>query len=83
MKPFTAILGLPIAAPLFGLGWLARRIAEAAEQEMCSAASIQTSLLTLERRLDDGEIELDEFETEEARLLEVLASLEEAPEPAE
>jgi hypothetical protein len=82
MKPLTTLLGLPIAAPLFGLGWLARRIAEAADHEMYSAESIQAELLALERRLDDGEIDLADFETEEARLLEVLAEIEAPEQPA-
>jgi hypothetical protein len=49
---------------------------------MYSAESIQAELLALERRLDDGEIDLADFETEEARLLEVLAEIEAPEQPA-
>jgi hypothetical protein len=72
MKPLSTLLGLPVAGPLLGLGWLARRIAEAADREMYGPEAVQAALLALERRLDAGEIDLASFEAEEARLLAVL-----------
>jgi hypothetical protein len=72
MKPLSTLLGLPVAGPLLGLGWLARRIAEAADREMYGPEAVQAALLALERRLDADEIDLASFEAEEARLLAVL-----------
>jgi hypothetical protein len=72
MKPLTTLLGLPVAGPLLGLGWLARRIAEAADREMYGPEAVQAALLALERRLDAGELDLESFEAEEVRLLAIL-----------
>ena len=74
MGPLASLLGLPLTGPLGGLAWLARRVAEAAEQEMSDPARIEAALLALERQLEAGEI--DEA-THAAREAELLAALDE------
>jgi hypothetical protein len=75
MGVLGTIVGLPIAGPLLGLGWLARRIAEAAEQEMNNPARIEADLLALESLLEDGEIDEATYEAREAVLLVELETL--------
>ena len=75
MGAMGTLLGLPVAGPLLGLGWLARRIAEAAEQEMNDPAHIDAELLALEHKLESGEIDEATYEAREAVLLEALAAL--------
>jgi hypothetical protein len=74
MGIFARTAGLPVVGPLRGLTWLARQIAAAAEQEMADPARIEAALLTLERRLNAGEIDDAEFEAQEAVLLASLSA---------
>jgi glucose-6-phosphate dehydrogenase assembly protein OpcA len=76
MGILTRSLTLPIAGPLLGLGWLARRIAETALAELNDPARIEAELLMLERALDAGEIDEPAFEAREAELLTTLAALQ-------
>jgi len=69
------LLALPVAAPLAGLGWLARQVAEAAMTEWLDPARIEAALLRLERKLELGEIDEPTYEAEEALLLEELARM--------
>jgi hypothetical protein len=78
MGAVTTLLGLPIAGPLAGLGWLARRIAEAADQELANPARVEAALAALERQLEAGLIDEPTYEAQEAELLEELAALREA-----
>lgn len=80
MSAVGNLLALPVAGPLLGLGWLARRVAEAAEREMNDPARIEAELLALERQLDSGAIDEAEYEAREAPLLEQLDRLRAAPE---
>jgi hypothetical protein len=75
MGIITNIAGLPITGPLFGLEWLARRIAEAAERELNDPARVERDLITLERALEAGEIDEPAFEAREAELLAELAEI--------
>jgi hypothetical protein len=75
MGTLTTLLGPPVGGPLSGLNWIARQIAEAARQQMLDPKRIETALLLLERRLDDGQIDEATFEAEEALLLEELAEI--------
>ncbi len=81
MSVLGGILGLPVSGPLLGLGWLARRIAEAAEQEMADPTRIEADLLALESRLEAGEIDIAAFEAREAELLSELETLHRAQSP--
>ena len=75
MGTLSTLLGLPVSGPLSGLGWIARQIAAAARQQMLDPKRIETALLLLERRLEDGQIDEATFEAEEALLLEELAEI--------
>jgi hypothetical protein len=75
MGAFTLLLGLPVAGPLAGLGWLARRIAEAADREMADPARIEAALAALGQELDSGLIDEAAYEAREAELLAELDSL--------
>jgi hypothetical protein len=78
MGAVTNLLGLPFAGPLAGLGWLARRIAEAADQEMANPARVEAAIAALERQLEAGVIDEPTYEAQEAALLEELATLQQA-----
>jgi hypothetical protein len=78
MGAVRTLLGLPIAGPLGGLGWLARRIAEAADQELANPARVEAAIAALERQLEAGLIDEASYEAQEAALLEELAALREA-----
>jgi hypothetical protein len=78
MGAFATLLGLPVTGPLAGLGWLARRIAEAADQEMANPARIEAALAELERALEAGAIDEPAYEVREAELLAELADLQAA-----
>jgi hypothetical protein len=71
----SGVVGLPLKGPLSGLVWLARRIAEAADQEMDDPARIEAALLALERQLETGEIDADAHEAREAELLAELDAM--------
>jgi len=75
MGALATLLGLPVAAPLAGLGWLARRIAEAAEQEMSDPARVEAALAALGRELDAGTMTEADYEAQETVLLAELAAL--------
>ena len=75
MGPLSTLLTLPVGGPLGALTWIARQIANAADQEMLDPTRIEAALLLLERRLEDGLIDEPAFEAEEARLLEELAEI--------
>jgi hypothetical protein len=77
MGPLTTILGLPITGPMGALTWIARQIANAANQEMLDPTRIETALLLLERKLERGEIDEATFESEEEQLLQELAEITE------
>ncbi|HEX2940973.1 MAG TPA: gas vesicle protein GvpG [Rhodopila sp.] len=75
MDPLTAVLTFPISGPMGALAWIARQIANAAEQQMLDPARIETALRELERRLEDGRIDEPAFEAEEALLLAELEDI--------
>jgi hypothetical protein len=75
MGPLSTILCLPVGGPLNLLTWIARQVADAADQAMLDPTRIQSALLLLERRLEDGLIDEPAFEAEEALLLEELAEI--------
>jgi hypothetical protein len=75
MGALGTLLGLPVIGPLAGLGWLARRIAEAVDQEMADPARIEAAIAALERQLESGEIDEATYEEREAVLLIELAAL--------
>jgi hypothetical protein len=75
MGLLRALLTLPVSAPLAGIGWVAGRVAEAADQAWLDPKRVEGMLLALERRLEAGEITEAEFEAAEAKALEELAAI--------
>ena len=71
MGLLSGILTLPLA-PVRGVVWVADQLADAAVREMCDPAAVRGRLAALSRSLEAGEIELEEFEAEEERLLDLL-----------
>ncbi|MET7360029.1 gas vesicle protein GvpG [Streptomyces sp. NPDC005562] len=71
MGLISGLLLLPLA-PVRGVGWVADRLIEAAEDEMYSPDAVRARLAALNEALDEGEIDLDHFEREEEKLLDLL-----------
>ncbi|MGW7066971.1 gas vesicle protein GvpG [Streptomyces sp. NPDC054855] len=71
MGLISGILLLPLA-PIRGVGWVADRLIEAAEAELYSPDSVRARLAALNEALDQGDIDLDQFEREEEHLLDLL-----------
>jgi hypothetical protein len=67
---FGALL-LPLA-PVQGVVWIADRLIDAAEAELYDPGVVRAQLVSLNQALDDGEIDLAQFEREEERLLDLL-----------
>jgi hypothetical protein len=74
MGLFTGLLLLPLA-PLRGTIWLAERLAEYAEREYTSEASIRRLMVEAELALEAGELSEAEFEAIEEDLLDRLDAL--------
>ncbi|MET9533824.1 MULTISPECIES: gas vesicle protein GvpG [unclassified Streptomyces] len=71
MGLISGVLLLPLA-PVRGVIWVSDRLVDAAEQELHDPGVIRARLAELNRSLDDGEIDLPQFEREEERLLDLL-----------
>ncbi|MGW7274370.1 gas vesicle protein GvpG [Streptomyces sp. Je 1-332] len=71
MGLISGILLLPLA-PIRGVGWIADRLIEAAEDELYSPDAVRARLAALNEALDQGDIDLDQFEREEEHLLDLL-----------
>ncbi|MFE0348275.1 gas vesicle protein GvpG [Streptomyces griseoluteus] len=71
MGLLTALLTAPLA-PVRGVIWVADQLAEAADREVNDPAAVRARLAALNRALEDGEIDLADFEREEDRLLDLL-----------
>ncbi|MGW4438339.1 gas vesicle protein GvpG [Streptomyces sp. NPDC004596] len=71
MGLLTALLTAPLA-PVRGVVWVADQLAEAADREVNDPAAVRARLAVLNRALEDGEIDLADFEREEDRLLDLL-----------
>lgn len=66
------ILLFPVTGPLRGVEWLARKIKDQVDDELFSEKSIRRRLYALNERLDNHEISEEDFEEQEAELLELL-----------
>ncbi|GAA3828139.1 gas vesicle protein GvpG [Streptomyces phyllanthi] len=71
MGLLTALLTAPLA-PVRGVAWVADQLAEAADREVNDPAAVRARLTALNQALEDGEIDMAEFEREEDRLLDRL-----------
>ena len=73
-----SLLMSPVLGPIDGVLWLARTIQEQANAELWDEGKITAGLQELELDLDLGKIDLDEYETCEAVLLQQLKEIREA-----
>ncbi|MGK7867658.1 gas vesicle protein GvpG [Falsiroseomonas sp. E2-1-a20] len=69
------LLTLPVALPLGGIEWLARRVDQAVDAQWNDPKRIESALIALERRLEAGEIDEAAFEAAEAGLLRELREM--------
>jgi hypothetical protein len=74
MGMLSQILTLPLA-PVRGVGWVAERIREAAEEQYYDPAPVERELAKLEQDLLDGEIDEEEFDRREDELLDRLEEI--------
>jgi hypothetical protein len=73
MGLLKGIVLLPLA-PVRGVVWVAERLAEHAEHELYGVESIRRQLGELGLALELGEIDQEQYEAEEAGLLDRLAA---------
>ncbi|MFI8824776.1 gas vesicle protein GvpG [Streptomyces sp. NPDC053431] len=74
MGLLTEILILP-AAPFRGVAWVLDKVTQAAEQEYYDPGPVQEALAALERDLEEGRIDDEEFEEREGPLLQRLEEI--------
>ncbi|MFJ8884099.1 gas vesicle protein GvpG [Streptomyces sp. NPDC102402] len=67
----SGLLLLPLA-PARGVVWVAEKLQETAERELYDPGVVRAQLAALNRELDEGLIDIDEFEAEEEKLLDRL-----------
>jgi Gas vesicle protein G len=65
------VLLLPLA-PVRGTVWVAGKIADTAEEQLRGPDAVRARLAALNQALESGEIDTEEFEREEERLLDLL-----------
>ncbi|RII17918.1 Gas vesicle protein G [Streptomyces sp. YIM 130001] len=78
MGLISGVLLLPLA-PVRGVAWIAERLQDAAERELYDPGVIRAQLAALNRELDEGHLDLEEFEAEEERLLDRLHAARTGP----
>ena len=66
-----------ILAPVKGVVWIADKIQEQAERELMDEDGVKHRLTELYMRLETGQISEEEFEQQEAELVEQLETIEE------
>lgn len=77
MGVFTSLLLLPLA-PVRGVCWISTVLQDTAVAELRDPAVLRARLAALHRAYDEGEIDEEQFEAEEERLLDLI----EPPGPA-
>ncbi|MFC9247672.1 gas vesicle protein GvpG [Streptomyces sp. NPDC057136] len=82
MGLITGLLTLPLA-PVRGVIWVAEKVHDTAERELHDPGVIRAQLAALNQELEDGIIDLEEFEREEERLLDRLHAVPVGPAPDE
>jgi len=71
MGVLSEIALLPLA-PVRGVVWVADRLQDAAERELCHPSVVRARLAALNEALESGAIGPEEFDREEDRLLDLL-----------
>ncbi|OPF72209.1 gas vesicle protein [Streptomyces antioxidans] len=71
MGVLSQVVLFPLA-PVRGVVWVAERVRDMAEEEMCHPSVLRARLAALNEALESGAIGPEEFDREEDRLLELL-----------
>ncbi|WP_299531605.1 gas vesicle protein GvpG [uncultured Streptomyces sp.] len=71
MGLITGLLTLPLA-PVRGVVWVAEKIEDAADRELHDPSVVRAQLAALNQDLEDGLIDIEEFERQEETLLDRL-----------
>jgi hypothetical protein len=66
------LLGLPLTLPAAGIRFALNQVLKAAEAEMMDDAPVKEALLLLQLRLEEGEIDEEEYVEHEAYLMQRL-----------
>ena len=66
------LLTAPISAPLAGFRFVLGQIQDMAERELYDEDRIREDLLLLQLRLEEGEIDEPEYQTQEAEIMQRL-----------
>ncbi|GAA1149157.1 gas vesicle protein GvpG [Streptomyces hebeiensis] len=74
MGLFTQLATLPLA-PVRGVGWVAERVKEAAEEQYYDPAPVEQELAELEKELLAGRIDEETFDRREDELLDRLEEI--------
>lgn len=72
------LLTAPILGPARGVHWLAKKVADAAEEEILDEDRVRGELLELQMRLEVDEITEEEYDRQEELLVERLNAIREA-----
>lgn len=63
-----------LLAPIKGIQWIGEKLREVADKELCDPDKIREELMTLQAKLDMGEIAAVEYNVREKELLERLSA---------
>ena len=69
------LLGLPFSLPAAGVKFVFNQLIETAEQELMDDGPVKEALLELQMKLEEGEIEEDEFAEQELLLFQRLREI--------
>ncbi|MBI2336725.1 MAG: gas vesicle protein GvpG [Deltaproteobacteria bacterium] len=69
-----------LLAPIKGVKWLGEKLRTMADKELFDPDKIQEELMTLQAKLDMGEIAEQEYEAKEVELLKRLSEIQERQE---
>jgi hypothetical protein len=68
----TQLLTAPVSLPFAGFRFVLERIRDVVEQELYDPARIREELLLLQLRLEEGELDEEEYRAAEAEIIERL-----------
>jgi len=72
------LLTAPVLGPIRGVYWLAKKVTEAAEEELLDEGRVRGELMELQMRLEMGEITEEEYDEQERVLVERINAIREA-----
>jgi len=70
-----------LLAPIKGVKWIAEKMEEMANKELFDPDKIREELMTLQAKLDMGEMKEEDYTAREKKLLERLTEIQEREKP--